>query len=191
MNRPSWANYFLGLAKCISKRSHDSQTQHGCVIVNSGNKILGVGYNGFPPHLINDSSLPNTRPEKYDWMDHSETNAIANSNTDLSKENATAYITGISCFNCMKALWRSGIRRIVQGNSSYGWANDQKEINLKAELIRQTGNKLVVENVVPDLTWLADIVWNDPVLKEEIRKRFIVESNRNVDEEQECYRNSL
>ena len=46
--RPNWTDYFLGLAKVASQRSHDIHTQHGCVITDRNNRILGVGYNGFP-----------------------------------------------------------------------------------------------------------------------------------------------
>ena len=45
--RPDWTDYFLGLAKVISQRSHDIHTQHGCVITDQNHRILGVGYNGF------------------------------------------------------------------------------------------------------------------------------------------------
>ena len=46
--RPSWDQYFLAIAHLVSIRSHDEQTQVGCVIVNGDNHIVGVGYNGFP-----------------------------------------------------------------------------------------------------------------------------------------------
>ena len=57
MQRPTWTDYFLGLAKVISQRSHDIHTQHGCVITDSKNRILGVGYNGFP-RGCSDDALP-------------------------------------------------------------------------------------------------------------------------------------
>ena len=75
--RPSWTDYFLGLAKVASQRSHDIHTQHGCVITDRLNRILGVGYNGYPKN-VDDDSLPTSRPEKYAWMIHAERNALAN-----------------------------------------------------------------------------------------------------------------
>ena len=36
--------YFLGIAKLASRRSHDVHTQHGCVITDSNNRILGVSF---------------------------------------------------------------------------------------------------------------------------------------------------
>ena len=55
--RPNWQEYFIGLAHAVSMRSHDTQTQHGCVITDHNNRILGVGYNGFAKGL-DDNVLP-------------------------------------------------------------------------------------------------------------------------------------
>ena len=94
--RPSWTDYFLGLAKVISQRSHDIHTQHGCVITDQNNRILGVGYNGFPRGL-KDSDLPTSRPEKYSWMVHSERNAL--SNCVVRPDDGIAYVTGQCCIS--------------------------------------------------------------------------------------------
>jgi len=67
MDRPSWDDYFLGIAKVVAQRSHDQHTKHGCVITDLEHRILGVGYNGFPKGM-DDSKLPLTRPEKYNWI---------------------------------------------------------------------------------------------------------------------------
>ena len=64
MNRPSWAQYFMGLAHYVSIRSHDEETKVGCVIVNSNKHVLGMGYNGFPQGC-NDEDKPKKRPYKY------------------------------------------------------------------------------------------------------------------------------
>ena len=44
----SWDEYFMGVAKLSASRSKDPNTQVGCCIVNQDNKILSMGYNGFP-----------------------------------------------------------------------------------------------------------------------------------------------
>ncbi|MFN7337838.1 MAG: cell division protein DedD, partial [bacterium] len=44
--RPSWDEYFLSIAEMVSRRSPDPNTKHGCVIVDSGKRILSTGYNG-------------------------------------------------------------------------------------------------------------------------------------------------
>ena len=74
--RPTWDDYFIGLAYHASLRSHDSQTQVGCVIV-SDNKAIGMGYNGFCSN-VEDEDLPTTRPQKYVYIVHAEQNAVSN-----------------------------------------------------------------------------------------------------------------
>lgn len=109
-NRPSWDEYFLMIARTVSTRSHDEETQVGCVIVNERNHIVGTGYNGFPSGAT-DGSLPATRPEKYPYMIHSEANAIANSTQNLF--GCTLYCTLQPCLECMKLIKSSGIKRVV------------------------------------------------------------------------------
>ena len=47
-NVSSKTNVYMAMAKLISKRSKDPNTQVGAVIVSSDDRILSVGYNGFP-----------------------------------------------------------------------------------------------------------------------------------------------
>ena len=44
----SWDEYFMGIAKLSGMRSKDPNTQVGACIVSEDNKILSMGYNGFP-----------------------------------------------------------------------------------------------------------------------------------------------
>ena len=44
----TWDEYFLGVAILSGKRSKDPSTQVGACIVSQDNKILSMGYNGFP-----------------------------------------------------------------------------------------------------------------------------------------------
>ncbi|MBQ2004587.1 MAG: cytidine deaminase, partial [Peptococcaceae bacterium] len=44
----SWDEYFMGVATLASMRSKDPNTQVGACIVSNDNKILSIGYNGFP-----------------------------------------------------------------------------------------------------------------------------------------------
>lgn len=152
MQRPDWTNYFLGLAKVVSQRSHDTQTQHGCVITDKNNRILGLGYNGFPRGL-DDKLLPNTRPDKYPWMIHAERNAL--SNCIIRPENGTAYITGQSCNDCIMALWQEGVDKVVmtKNHGTYLFDHDAK-IRFDT-FVKMSGiNILYVE---PDLSWLKHL----------------------------------
>ena len=44
----SWDEYFMGVAKLAALRSKDPNSQVGSCIVSKDNKILSMGYNGFP-----------------------------------------------------------------------------------------------------------------------------------------------
>ena len=98
-----WDNKFLLEAIFWSRSSHDKQTQCGCVLVKD-KTILSSGYNGFI-RGVDDDSLPRYRPEKHPYMIHAEANAVYNC-TRLGKStlDATCYITGIPCLNCLQCL---------------------------------------------------------------------------------------
>lgn len=109
-----WEQYFILLSFVTSFRSPDAQTQHGCVITNKENKVLGIGYNGFPKGMP-DQSLPNYRPDKYPYIIHAEMNALYN--CSLRPNDGIAYVTGESCLECVKGLYQGGITSIIQANT--------------------------------------------------------------------------
>jgi dCMP deaminase len=150
--RPDWTDYFLGLAKVISQRSHDIHTKHGCVITDSNNRILGVGYNGFPRGL-DDSNLPTSRPEKYPWMVHSERNAL--SNCVVRPDNGIAYVTGQCCNDCIIALWQEGIKKVhmIDDHGTHLFDQDaKKRFDTFIEMSR-----MEIHKVDADLSWLKDL----------------------------------
>ena len=106
-----WDNIFFSEAVLWSRRSHDSETQCGCVLVKN-KTVIATGYNGFMRD-INDSALPDTRPEKYPFMIHAEANAVYNcAREGKSTLGARAYITAPPCTTCLQMLWQCGIHEI-------------------------------------------------------------------------------
>ena len=150
--RPTWTDYFLGLAKVASQRSHDIHTKHGCVITDKDNHILGMGYNGFPKGL-DDSFLPLNRPDKYKWMIHAERNAL--SNCIVRPQNGTAYVTGQCCNDCIMALYQEGVTKVVMSNSHGTHQFDDDAQKIFDTFINLSGLK--IERVTPNLTWLKDL----------------------------------
>lgn len=149
MNRPSWHEYFLGLARIVSLRSHDIQTQHGCIITDTQHRILGVGYNGFPKGL-DDKLLPNTRPEKYPWMIHAERNAL--SNCVIRPDNGIAYVTGQCCNDCIMALWQEGVTKVymAEGHGTHLFdTENQDRFNI---FIKMSGMQITY--LQPDMSWI-------------------------------------
>lgn len=119
---------YLEMAKLISKRSHDSQTQCGCVLVKS-DRVISVGFNGFPIGFP-DNKLPNIRPEKYRWILHSESNAVINAaRAGISTIDSDAYVTGQCCPECLKILIQAGVRKIYIGYNTHSSAKSEKEFH--------------------------------------------------------------
>jgi dCMP deaminase len=152
MNRPNWTNYFLGLAKVVSQRSHDIHTKHGCVITDRNNRVLGMGYNGFPRSL-DDKNLPTNRPEKYSWMVHAERNAL--SNCIVRPDNAIAYVTGQCCNDCIMALWQEGVSKVVMMNSHGTHKFDENAKKIFDTFVNMS--KINIVYVDADLSWLRQV----------------------------------
>lgn len=111
-NRLVWDDYFMVQTLWSKVRSPDGSTQYGCIIVDKRGRPVGQGYNGYPRN-IDDSKMPQTRPEKYPPILHSEENAISNSVGDI--EGATLYVTGPPCTHCWAHIIQKGIKRVVYG----------------------------------------------------------------------------
>ena len=109
-SRPSWVNTHMKTAYAYAERSHDAQTQHGCVIVDPNNRLLATGYNGVLAG-IDDEFLPNIRPDKYSWVLHAELNAIFN--CERRPEGGVVYVTGHPCLHCYLCMCQVGISEIV------------------------------------------------------------------------------
>ena len=108
----NWDSYFMTIANVVSIRSPDPNTKHGCIIVDSNNRIISTGYNG-PVKGYPNNKIDLKRPNKYTWMIHAEDNAVLFARCDLT--DTTAYITGHPCAPCFRRLVQAGIKRIVYG----------------------------------------------------------------------------
>lgn len=116
----NWDEYFMGVAFLSAERSKDPNTQVGCCIVDSTNRILSVGYNGFP-NGIPDAEFTWQREgedNKYFYTTHSELNAILNYRGG-SLEGAKMYVTLFPCNECAKAIIQSGIKSLVYASDKY------------------------------------------------------------------------
>ncbi|MEE0221449.1 MAG: cytidine deaminase, partial [Lachnospiraceae bacterium] len=93
----TWDEYFMGVAKLSAMRSKDPSTQVGACIVSEDNKILSMGYNGFPKGCSDDEfpwgkGDPDDYNDKYLYVTHSELNAILNYRGG-SLEGSKLYVT--------------------------------------------------------------------------------------------------
>lgn len=116
-DRLSWDDYFMSLACLASMRSPDLETRHGCILINSLNRIVGTGYNGFPKGELN--PYPTNRPDKYPYVIHAEQNAVLNANISYydhyMETGLTAYVTGLPCPRCMVVMVQCGVKKVIYG----------------------------------------------------------------------------
>ena len=120
----SWDEYFMGVAHLSGMRSKDPNTQVGACIVSPDNKILSMGYNGFPKGC-SDDEFPWERENandrnltKYPFVTHSELNAILNYRGG-SLEGTKLYVSLFPCNECAKAIIQSGITELVYADDKY------------------------------------------------------------------------
>lgn len=121
-NYISWDEYFMGVAHLSGMRSKDPNTQVGACIVSKNNKILSMGYNGFPVGC-SDEEFPWEREgeeleTKYPFVTHSELNAILNYRGG-SLEGTKLYVSLFPCNECAKAIIQAGIKTVVYDSDKY------------------------------------------------------------------------
>ena len=118
----TWDEYFMGVAMLSGMRSKDPNTQVGACIVSADNKILSMGYNGFPKGCSDDEFPWNREGEplnnKYFYTTHSELNAILNYRGG-SLEGAKIYVTLFPCNECAKAIIQAGITTVIYDSDKY------------------------------------------------------------------------
>ena len=119
----SWDEYFMGVSLLASMRSKDPNTQVGACIVGDDNKIISVGYNGFPRGCSDDvfpweRSGANMNDTKYPFVCHAELNAILNAGGQ-NLVGAKIYVALFPCNECAKAIIQSGIKEVIYISDKY------------------------------------------------------------------------
>lgn len=113
----------MGVALLSAMRSKDPNTQVGACIVNDDNRIVSVGYNGFP-RGCSDEDFPwerkadNQNDTKYPFVCHAELNAILNSN-GIGVKGSRIYVALFPCNECAKAIIQAGIKEIIYISDKY------------------------------------------------------------------------
>tara|TARA_Y100000310_G_C20661372_1_gene804989 strand:- start:1600 stop:2160 length:561 start_codon:yes stop_codon:yes gene_type:complete len=116
--KPPWDDWYMGMAFYVAQRSPDPATKHGSIFVTQNHSPIVFGYNAFPQDSFDDE-IPTTRPEKYDYMIHSEENCISMAaEQGLSLKDSVVYITGHPCVKCFRMMLRAGVKEIIHGNVS-------------------------------------------------------------------------
>lgn len=122
MQRPSWEEYFMDIARLVAKRSSCLRRQVGAVIVKHKN-ILATGYNGTPSGITHCSEtgclreqlkIPSGERHELCRGLHAEQNVIVQAaKHGINIEGATLYCTNSPCIICSKMIINAGIKEIV------------------------------------------------------------------------------
>jgi dCMP deaminase len=122
MDRPSWDEYFMDIARLVASRSTCLRRQVGAVMVKSKH-VLATGYNGTPSGITHcdetgclrdQLKVPSGERHELCRGLHAEQNAIiqaARHGIDIN--GATLYCTHSPCIICSKMLINAGIKQIV------------------------------------------------------------------------------
>tara|TARA_R110000868_G_scaffold322391_4_gene583294 strand:- start:2139 stop:2561 length:423 start_codon:yes stop_codon:yes gene_type:complete len=121
-----WDHRFLELAELVSTWSKDPSTKVGAVIVSPDNRIVSLGFNGFPVRVNDDDRLAR-REVKYKMVLHAEENAILFAGRRLG--NCSIYTYPLSpCPHCASVIIQSGIDEVIFpiGEVPDRWKDDMK-----------------------------------------------------------------
>jgi dCMP deaminase len=104
---------YMEMARAMAKNSPDSETQVGAIMLSEEGRLIASSYNGFlrgaPDHKI-----PNTRPDKYEFIQHAECNMLYNCAYEgIRTKNTTIVCTLSPCVDCLRASFQSGVKFIV------------------------------------------------------------------------------
>jgi len=126
VERPDWSRYYISMCYLAASRSTDESTHAGAVIVRPDNSVVSTGYNG-PIRGMDIDDVPQTRPEKYFYMEHGERNAIYNAAKNQGGlDGCRLYVNFLPCADCARAIVQAGITEVivhVEGQAAFEEAN--------------------------------------------------------------------
>jgi dCMP deaminase len=116
MQRASWDEYFMAIARVVASRATCDRKFVGAVIVRD-KTILSTGYNGSIRGMPHCSEVGHMMEDNHCVATiHAETNAVLQAaKNGVSIDEATVYVTASPCWSCFKMITNAGIRRIVYG----------------------------------------------------------------------------
>jgi len=122
ITRPSWDEYFMGVAFLVCERSTCLRRRVGAVLVRD-RQILATGYNGAPKDIVHCEStgclreelgIPSGQRHEICRGLHAEQNVILQAaSSGVSTKGSTLYITSTPCSICAKMIINAGIEEVV------------------------------------------------------------------------------
>jgi dCMP deaminase len=136
----AWDQRWLDLATLIGSWSKDRSRGVGCVFVGSANQILSTGYNGLPRGIDDDVEQRHERPEKYDWTEHAERNAIYNAaRSGVTLQGSEVYASLFPCIACARAVIQVGASTLVTHAPDLNDDRWGREFELSIVMLKEAG----------------------------------------------------
>lgn len=140
-----WQEYFLKLANLVASKSKDRSTKVGAVIVGPDNEIVSTGYNGFPRGVDDNVDSRHDRPEKYEWTEHAERNAIYNAaRIGVSLKDTIIIQTMYPCIDCARGIIQSGIKEVVAPLPDFNHPQWGRSFMVSTNMLAEAGVKVTV-----------------------------------------------
>lgn len=129
LSQLKWDRRMLALAEHVADWSKDPSTQVGAVVADN-NRVVSVGFNGFPRGCDDDPAVYADRERKYRRVVHAEVNAILFAGRPVV--GGTLYTWPFGCCpRCAGVVIQAGILRVVSpplpAELSARWAAELSE----------------------------------------------------------------
>jgi len=132
-SRPTWDEYYLGIATAVSVRADCTRRKVGALVVRQQD-IVSTGYNGAPsgdPGCLTEGACPRGRKSTNEVLPgssydtgpgacialHAEQNAIIRAGDKC--RGSILYLTAAPCDGCQRLIKGSGIYRVVWPNGEW------------------------------------------------------------------------
>lgn len=128
-----WDFHWIDVAKLTARMSKDPSTKVGAVIAKD-KRMLGAGFNGFPPQIEDNREWLNDRPTKYKLVIHAEMNAILEAYKNghhYEIPGSTLYVTLAPCADCAKIITAVGIKRVIWAGGADHVCNHESRYSMQ------------------------------------------------------------
>jgi len=153
IKRPSWDEYFMGVADTVSQRATCDRGRSGCVIVRD-KQILVTGYVGSPMglphcdevgHLFKQVTHGDGRVTNHCMRTvHAEQNAICQAaRRGISLDKGTLYCRMTPCRTCAMLIINCGIVRVVCEKKYHAGAESEEMFSIAGVEIKYMSDELM------------------------------------------------
>lgn len=137
---PRWKEYFVNILHTSAAMSKDENTQVGCLIIDTDNKVvISSGWNDLP-RGVKHTPERNTRPLKYLFTSHAEQSCLTNALRLNARVLGYTMLTTLACCpQCSCSVVNSGISEVVTPPPDFNHVTYGKDFQYSLEIMREGG----------------------------------------------------